>query len=301
MPKWTDYTKKTTLKDNDEFLLLDTDGKANKRTLASRIWDYVLGKLTSAVIEKLETTDKTAIGAINELQAQNEEITSTVNIVDSSSKQRDKEFTTTDDLVGNSFGKNFLYIHTDTKNSDLNRNSYWSSDNVRTDFVSVPDTMPNKASGTREVFWKDTNSILVKITEASPVSGREYYNHYNGTTWEGWKVVEPSYNGNNAFRVYTASGLGIELTDDLVAIISKLQDYNSELVLWINNDTTYGQKVREELKTTFNAEFYGYLTIRRMVDGKSVQFTAVHFDGLRAYMKMYTTVNGEKWGEWREL
>ena len=72
MPKWTDYTKKTTLKDNDEFLLLDTDGKANKRTLASRIWDYVLGKLTSAVIEKLETTDKTAIGAINELQAQNE-------------------------------------------------------------------------------------------------------------------------------------------------------------------------------------------------------------------------------------
>ena len=69
MPKWTDYTKKTALKDNDEFLLLDTDGKANKRTLASRIWDYVLGKLTSAVIEKLETTNKTMIGAINELNS----------------------------------------------------------------------------------------------------------------------------------------------------------------------------------------------------------------------------------------
>lgn len=27
MPKWTDYTKKTTLKDNDEVLLLDTDGR----------------------------------------------------------------------------------------------------------------------------------------------------------------------------------------------------------------------------------------------------------------------------------
>lgn len=82
--EWTKYTAKEALKDNDELLVLDTDGKANKRTFVSGIWEYILGKLTSAVIEKLETTDKTAIGAINELQAQNEEITSTVNIVDSS-------------------------------------------------------------------------------------------------------------------------------------------------------------------------------------------------------------------------
>lgn len=273
--EWTKYTTKEALKDNDELLLLDTDGKANKRTLASGIQEYILDKLTSDVIDKLETTDKTTVGAINELQVKNEEIASMVDTVDSSSKHRDKEFTTTDDLVGNSFGKNFLYIHTDTKDSDLNRNSYWSSDNVRTDFVSVPDTMPNRASGTREVFWKDTNSILVKITEASPVSGREYYNHYNGTTWEGWKVVEPSYNGNNAFRVYTASGLGVESTDDLTAIIGKLQGYNSELILWINTDTTYGQAIRNEISDKFTVNFYGQLTIRKMLDRKSVQFTAV--------------------------
>ena len=71
--EWTKYTAKEALKDNDELMILDTDGKANKRTFVSEIWEYILGKLTSAVIEKLETTDKTAIGAINELQAQNEE------------------------------------------------------------------------------------------------------------------------------------------------------------------------------------------------------------------------------------
>ncbi len=299
--KWTDYTTKETLEDNDELMILDTDGKANKRTLMNKVWNYVVDKMTSAAVAKLPTTDKTMIGAINELQAKNEKITNMINAVDSSSKQRDKEFTTTDDLVGNSFGKNFLYIHINIKNSDLNRNSYWSSDNVRADFVSVPDAMPNKASGTREVFWKDTNSILVKITEASPVSGREYYNHYNGTIWGGWKVVEPSYSGNNAFRVYTAGGLGVKPTDDLVAIVGKLQDFNSELVLWINDDTTYGRKVREEIKTTFNTEYYGYLTIRRTLDGKSVHFTAVQYDSPSMYIKIYTTVNSEKWSEWKKL
>lgn len=35
--EWTKYTTKEALKDNDELLLLDTDGKANKRTLVSGI------------------------------------------------------------------------------------------------------------------------------------------------------------------------------------------------------------------------------------------------------------------------
>lgn len=301
MPKWTDYTKKTALKDNDELLVLDTDGKANKRTFVLGIWEYVLDKLTSAVIDKLETTDKTTVGAINELRDKSESTTRTVNEVDSSSKQRDKEFVTTDDLTGNSFGKNFLYVDVSNKDSDLNRNSYWSSTNVRTDFTSVPDLMPNEASGTREVFWKDANSILVKITEASPVCGREYYNHYNGTAWQGWKVIDPSYIGNNAYRVYAASGLGVESTDDLTAIIGKLQGYNSELILWINTDTTYGQAIRNEISDKFTVNFYGQLTIRKMLDGKSVQFTAVDRGEARTFTKMYSTANGEKWSEWREL
>lgn len=67
--KWTDYTTKETLKDNDELMILDKDANANKRTLMDKIWDYVVDKMTTAVIEKLETTNKTLIGAVNELNS----------------------------------------------------------------------------------------------------------------------------------------------------------------------------------------------------------------------------------------
>ena len=67
--KWTDYTTKETLKDNDELMILDKDANANKRTLMDKIWNYVVDKMTTAVIAKLETTNKTLIGAVNELNS----------------------------------------------------------------------------------------------------------------------------------------------------------------------------------------------------------------------------------------
>lgn len=67
--EWTKYTTKEALKDNDELMILDTDGKANKRTLMDKIWDYVVDKMTTAVIAKLGTTNKTLIGAVNELNS----------------------------------------------------------------------------------------------------------------------------------------------------------------------------------------------------------------------------------------
>lgn len=67
MPKWTEYTSKDTLADNDEVMLYDATGKANKRGLMSKFWDYVVDKMATAVISKLETDNKTIIGAINVL------------------------------------------------------------------------------------------------------------------------------------------------------------------------------------------------------------------------------------------
>lgn len=67
MPKWIEYTSKDTLADNDEVMLYDATGKANKRGLMSKFWDYVVDKMATAVISKLETDNKTIIGAINAL------------------------------------------------------------------------------------------------------------------------------------------------------------------------------------------------------------------------------------------
>lgn len=72
--KWTDYTTKETLEDNDELMILDKDANANKRTLMDKIWDYVVDKMTTAVITKLETTNKTLIGAVNELNSNKQKV-----------------------------------------------------------------------------------------------------------------------------------------------------------------------------------------------------------------------------------
>ena len=69
MPKWTEYTSKDTLADNDEVMLYDATARANKRGLMSKFWDYVVDKMATAVISKLETNNKTIIGAINALHS----------------------------------------------------------------------------------------------------------------------------------------------------------------------------------------------------------------------------------------
>lgn len=65
---WKNYTQKSTaLSDNDEVMLLDSTDEKNKRGLMSKFWDYVVDKMATAVISKLETENKTVIGALNYL------------------------------------------------------------------------------------------------------------------------------------------------------------------------------------------------------------------------------------------
>lgn len=67
---WKNYTQKSTaLSDNDEVMLLDSADGKNKRGLMSKFWDYVVDKMSTAVISKLETNNKTIIGAINALNS----------------------------------------------------------------------------------------------------------------------------------------------------------------------------------------------------------------------------------------
>lgn len=75
MPKWTEYTSKDTLADNDEVMLYDATARANKRGLMSKFWDYVVDKMATAVISKLETNNKTIIGALNDLNGKTSSIT----------------------------------------------------------------------------------------------------------------------------------------------------------------------------------------------------------------------------------
>lgn len=50
-------------------MIYDATSKSNKLSPFSGIWNWIVGKLTNAVINNLQTNDKTVIGAINELNS----------------------------------------------------------------------------------------------------------------------------------------------------------------------------------------------------------------------------------------
>lgn len=82
MAKWTDYTTDTNPTDTDEVMTLDADKspKANKRVTLSTLADYFLDKLASKVFAKLDTQNKTVIGALNELNS-NRPVIETANVL----------------------------------------------------------------------------------------------------------------------------------------------------------------------------------------------------------------------------
>lgn len=69
MGKFNEYTQKATPADNDTMMIYDAAAKANKLSPFSGIWNWIVGKLTNAVISNLQTNNQTMIGAINELNS----------------------------------------------------------------------------------------------------------------------------------------------------------------------------------------------------------------------------------------
>lgn len=69
MGKFNEYTQKATPADNDTLMIYDATSKANKLSPFSGIWNWIVGKLTNAAISNLQTSNKTVLGAINELNS----------------------------------------------------------------------------------------------------------------------------------------------------------------------------------------------------------------------------------------
>lgn len=69
MGKFNEYTQKATPADNDTLMIYDATSKANKLSPFSGIWNWIVGKLTNAVISNLQTNNKSVVGALNELNS----------------------------------------------------------------------------------------------------------------------------------------------------------------------------------------------------------------------------------------
>lgn len=86
MGKFNEYTQKATPADNDTLMIYDATSKSNKFSPFSGIWNWIVGKLTNAVISNLQTNNKTVLGAINELNSNRLKANSYIIKNDSSAK-----------------------------------------------------------------------------------------------------------------------------------------------------------------------------------------------------------------------
>lgn len=69
MGKFNEYTQKATPEDADSLMIYDATSKSNKLSPFSGIWNWIVEKLTNAVISNLQTSNQTVIGALNELNS----------------------------------------------------------------------------------------------------------------------------------------------------------------------------------------------------------------------------------------
>lgn len=69
MAKFNEYPSKTAPEDADTLMLYDAASKTNKLSPFSGIWNWMVNKLTNAVISNLQTSNKTVVGALNELNS----------------------------------------------------------------------------------------------------------------------------------------------------------------------------------------------------------------------------------------
>lgn len=69
MGKFNECSQKATPADNDTLMIYDATSKSNKLSPFSGIWNWIVEKLTNAVISNLQTNNKTVVGALNELNS----------------------------------------------------------------------------------------------------------------------------------------------------------------------------------------------------------------------------------------
>lgn len=82
MGKFNEYSQKATPADNDTMMIYDAAAKANKLSPFSGIWNWIVGKLTNAVISNLQTNNKSVVGALNELNSNTSKLALKENVTD---------------------------------------------------------------------------------------------------------------------------------------------------------------------------------------------------------------------------
>lgn len=127
------------------------------------------------------------------------------------------------DSIGGLFGYDFLNVDMNNRFADVNKLSAFNSFEYK-DFKNKPPQMPDQCTGYREVILISNKCAVVKLTQTSPNSGRQYYNLYIGGAWNGWMTGIEGFIGGVYSNIDAASDgssfacdfLNVNLTERLV-------------------------------------------------------------------------------------
>lgn len=153
MGKFNEYSQKATPADNDTLMIYDATSKANKLSPFSGIWNWIVGKLTNAVISNLQTNNKSVVGALNELNSK--VFINTQNLSTFSVNIRLNKNTYTSFLMYGATSQNngFMYI------VFINV----ASEKRTVNFIKIADFVANRTfSGT---YSDDTSTLTINASE----------------------------------------------------------------------------------------------------------------------------------------
>lgn len=220
MPKWTDYTTKTEPADNDEVMVLDTAGKANKRLGLSVLSDFIVNKIMGRRFDNLNTTDKTVFGAINEVDSNGKQLKQRV---DNISNLPDGSTTADAELVdirvgadGVAYSSAGEAVREQFKGNDEKINS------LKEDVSTKITKFYASSQGETHLADSDNGKIMDMM-----VYGKSEQKQYSGKNLLNPTLQTTTVNGvtctNNGDGTYTLNGTA---TNDCVFVAEELQPDN---------------------------------------------------------------------------
>lgn len=157
---WNNYTEKTaTPVDADEVMVRDSADGKNKKLLFGTFWKWVAKKLNEATISELQTSNKTIVGALNQLNS--ESLIGNVTTIED----------TTFDY--NSFTKTGLYYINGPKNQSESDNK--PGENITNCFMLVLAKSDYRCF--QIIFPGNTESIFYRSTKT------------DSSKWNSWKTL----------------------------------------------------------------------------------------------------------------
>ena len=157
---WNNYTEKTaTPVDADEVMVRDSADGKNKKLLFGTFWKWVAKKLNEATISELQTSNKTIVGALNQLNS--ESLIGNVTTIDGIT------------FDYNSFTKTGLYYINGPKNQSESDNK--PGENITNCFMLVLAKTDYRCF--QIVFPGNTASIFYRSTKT------------DSSKWNSWKTL----------------------------------------------------------------------------------------------------------------